>query len=140
MIRRGLILLIHGLSGCEESPYILASARYFGGSQHPVLKLNLRGLVPNPARIAASPTTQAATRIWRRCWRSLCGRLEAAGGIVPVGYSLGGNMLLKFLACRAGEFPISAAVSVSAPIDLAARQRGSCSHATGFTMPGSCGT
>ena len=43
-----------------------------------------------------------------------------AHGLLLVGYSLGGNMLLKFLAEYAAAFPILAAASVSAPIDLAA--------------------
>ena len=37
-----------------------------------------------------------------------------------VGYSLGGNMLLKFLAEHAAELPVRAAAAISAPIDLAA--------------------
>ena len=41
-------------------------------------------------------------------------------GIVLVGYSLGGNMLLKFAAEYADRFPVVAVASVSAPIDLAA--------------------
>ena len=58
--------------------------------------------------------------------RDLCGALRAlpsdltARGILLVGYSLGGNMLLKFLAEFALEFPVRGAVSVSAPIDLSA--------------------
>jgi predicted alpha/beta-fold hydrolase len=116
---RPLILLIHGLSGCEESPYILASARYFEDLGHPVLKLNLRGSVPTQPHCRESYHAGRDEDL-AAVLAQLCGRLEAAGGIVPVGYSLGGNMLLKFLACWAGEFPISAAVSVSAPIDLAA--------------------
>jgi predicted alpha/beta-fold hydrolase len=40
--------------------------------------------------------------------------------VVLVGYSLGGNVLLKFLAESGADFPIGAAATVSAPIDLAA--------------------
>jgi hypothetical protein len=44
-------------------------------------------------------------------------------GLFLVGYSLGANMLLKFLAEHGAEFDVLAGVSVSAPIDLAAAQR-----------------
>jgi hypothetical protein len=44
----------------------------------------------------------------------------SCNGFLLVGFSLGGNMLLKFLAEYGAMFPIVAAASVSAPIDLAA--------------------
>jgi predicted alpha/beta-fold hydrolase len=40
-----------------------------------------------------------------------------------VGYSLGGNLLLKLLAEHGSELPVLAAAAVSAPIDLAAACR-----------------
>jgi predicted alpha/beta-fold hydrolase len=115
---RPLIVLIHGLSGCEESAYMLASMRYFVSAGYPVLRLNLRGSVP----------TQPWCREHYHAGRDedlaavldvIGHREEAAAGIVPIGFSLGGNMLLGFLARHGSGFPITAAVSVSAPIDLA---------------------
>jgi predicted alpha/beta-fold hydrolase len=41
-----------------------------------------------------------------------------ANGVVAVGFSLGGNMLLKFLGEYGAAAPLRAAVSISAPIDL----------------------
>ncbi len=116
---RPLILLIHGLSGCEESSYMVASTRYFTARGYPVLRLNLRGSVPTQPHCReqyhAGRDEDLAAVI-----AALCEREEGGSGIVPMGFSLGGNMLLKFLACRGNEFPIRAAVTVSAPIDLAA--------------------
>ena len=37
-----------------------------------------------------------------------------------MGFSLGANMLLKFLAASGRDYPVRAAIAVSAPIDLAA--------------------
>lgn len=114
-----LIVLVHGLSGCEESPYMLASARHFRALGYAVLRLNLRGSVP----------TQPGCREHYHAGRDedlaavfdmIAGHEQAKAGIVPVGFSLGGNMLLKFLASRARDVPIVAGVSISAPIDLAA--------------------
>ena len=116
---RPLVILIHGLSGCEESPYMLESSRHFSAIGHPVLRLNLRGSVP----------TQPHCREHYHAGRDedlaavldqFDGDPAAAAGIVLMGFSLGANMLLKFLARRGQDYPIRAAVSVSAPIDLAA--------------------
>lgn len=121
--RRPLAVLIHGLTGCEDSSYIRATARHLLGQGLSVLRLNLRGAGPG----------QELCRFRYHAGRSedlrdALGALDAAGddllgrGLVLVGYSLGGNILLKFLAEYGREFPVLAAVSVSAPIDLKATQ------------------
>ena len=43
-------------------------------------------------------------------------------GIVLLGYSLGGNVVLKYLAEQGAQATILAGVSISAPIDLHAAQ------------------
>ena len=40
---RPLIILVHGLTGCENSPYMLNGARHLLGCGYRVLRLNLRG-------------------------------------------------------------------------------------------------
>src|SRR5689334_17870886 len=86
---------------------------------YPVLRLNLRGA-------GGSETQQfyhaGRTEDLKRVIGSLDGRL-AANGVVPVGFSLGANMMLKYLAECGAMAPVLAAVSISAPIDLAAAQR-----------------
>lgn len=44
---RCLVLLIHGVSGTEDSSYILRSAAYFLNLGYPVLRANLRGAGPS---------------------------------------------------------------------------------------------
>ena len=44
-----LIILIHGLGGCENSTYMLQTAGYFLGRGYSVLRLNLRGVKPAQA-------------------------------------------------------------------------------------------
>lgn len=115
---RPLVVLIHGLSGCEDSAYVLASSAFWLDEGHHVLRLNLRGAGP----------TRAECRDQYHAGRSEDLRTVLTGlppgldrdGLLLVGYSLGGNMLLKFLAEHGAAFPIAAAASVSAPIDLAA--------------------
>ena len=45
--RRPLAILIHGLTGCEDSTYMCATARALLRSGYPVLRLNQRGAGPS---------------------------------------------------------------------------------------------
>lgn len=120
---RPLAVLIHGLTGCEDSSYIRASARHLLEQGYPVLRLNLRGAGPSRPlcrfqyHAGRSEDLRDALRVLGTQVTGL-----AARGLVLVGYSLGANMLLKFLAEHAGGLPLRAAASVSAPIDLKATQ------------------
>ncbi len=116
-----LMLLIHGLTGCEDSAYMRAGAAFFLDHGHAVLLLNLRGA--GPSRGACRERYHAGrTADLRRVIASLPEHLTAAG-IVLMGYSLGANMMLKYLGEPGLAESICAAVSVSAPIDLAATWR-----------------
>ena len=115
---RSLAVLIHGLSGSEESAYMIASARTLLERGHPVLRLNLRGAGPSRALCRLQYHAGRSTDL-RDALAALDRRL-AERGLVLIGYSLGANMLLKFLAEFGGGFPIVAACAVSAPIDLSA--------------------
>src|SRR5579862_3978353 len=113
-----LVVLIHGLSGTEDSAYMLASAAALLSAGYRVLRLNLRGAGPS------RPFCRLQYHAGRSAdLRDALAALDAAllrRGLFLVGYSLGGNMLLKFLAEHAADFPILAAVAISAPLDLAA--------------------
>jgi predicted alpha/beta-fold hydrolase len=120
---RPLAVLIHGLTGCEDSHYIRASARHLLGRGHPVLRLNLRGAGPSAA--LCRHRYHAGRSADLRDALAALARLEPglyAGGLLLVGFSLGANMLLKFLAESGRDFPLRAAAAVSAPIDLEAAQ------------------
>jgi predicted alpha/beta-fold hydrolase len=113
-----LVVLIHGLSGSEDSAYMLASAAALLRGGYRVLRLNLRGAGPS------RPFCRLQYHAGRSGdLRDALAALDAAlleRGLLLVGYSLGGNMLLKFLAEHAADFPILAAAAISAPLDLAA--------------------
>ncbi|MDH3228433.1 MAG: alpha/beta fold hydrolase [Alphaproteobacteria bacterium] len=119
--RRPLAVLLHGLTGCEASGYMVATARHLTGRGHPVLRLNLRGAGPSAA------TCRQRYHAGRGA--DIAGALAALDpvllrdGVVLAGYSLGGNILLNFLASHGANLPVRAAASVSAPIDLAASSR-----------------
>lgn len=115
---RPLVVLIHGLTGCSTGTYMLASALNLLEQGYPVLRLNLRGA--GPARPLCRQQYHAGrSQDLRDALAALPGDLTKRG-ILAVGYSLGANMLLKFLAEQRTDGPVRAAAAVSAPIDLKA--------------------
>jgi predicted alpha/beta-fold hydrolase len=118
---RPLVVLIHGLSGCETSSYMRVSAAHFGSRGYPVLRLNLRGA--GPSRATARGHYHAGRSEDLRDALLALGPELTDRGLMLIGYSLGGNLLVKFLAEHGTEFPIQAAATVSVPIDLAATVR-----------------
>lgn len=124
---RPLIVLIHGLGGSDASTYMLRTAQHWLQKGHGVLRLNLRGAGDSGPRCRFSyhaGRTQDLHCVLRQLEAHHRNLLHA--GIGLVGYSLGGNMLLKFLAEHGEAFPIAWAASVSAPIDLAAASKRFC--------------
>jgi hypothetical protein len=118
---RPLVALIHGLTGCEESIYLRASTRFWLERGNPVARLNLRGnRIARPrcrghyhGGRAEDPAAALRELIDRD-------RRVAERGIVAIGFSLGGNVLIRLLAETGRDLPIRTAASVSAPIDLGA--------------------
>ena len=119
---RPLVLLIHGLTGSEDSHYILSQARLLLDRGHCVLRLNLRGA--GPSRSLCGGHYYAGRS---QDFRALLALLPAdltRDGLVAVGYSLGGAMLLKYLGEEGAASPLAAAATVCAPIDLSV----TCGH------------
>ncbi len=112
-----LVLLIHGLTGSEDSSYILSQARLLLDRGHRVLRLNLRGA--GPSRALCGGHYYAGRSQDLRALLSLLPADLTHDGLAAVGYSLGGAMLLKYLGEEGASSPLKAAVSVCAPIDLA---------------------
>lgn len=119
--RRPLAVLVHGLTGCQDSGYMVASARHLTRLGHPVLRLNLRGAGPS-AETCRERYHAGRGRDIADALRALPPELTREG-VVLAGFSLGANILLNFLADDADGLPVRAAASVSAPIDLAASAR-----------------
>jgi predicted alpha/beta-fold hydrolase len=115
-----LAVLIHGLTGCAESHYMFATAASLLARDMPVLRLSLRG-----AGASRSQCQQQYHAGRTEDLRAVIAQLPAdltRNGVVLVGYSLGANMLLKLLG-EGTPAGVRAAVSVSAPIDLAETSR-----------------
>jgi hypothetical protein len=120
-VGRPLLVLIHGLSGSEDSSCVRVSAGYLLESGYPLLRLNLRGA--GRGRALARGTYHAGrSEDLAAVMASLAAELRA-NGVVAIGFSLGGNLLLKYLAESGSAAGLTGAISISAPIDLMAAQQ-----------------
>ncbi len=112
-----LVVLIHGISGSESSCYMRLTAGFFLARGYPVLRLNLRGAGPSRSlckrQYHAGSSTDLAT-LFQKLPFDL-----TRHGILPIGFSLGGNVLLKLLGTLGDQDIVRRAAAVSAPIDLA---------------------
>jgi predicted alpha/beta-fold hydrolase len=117
-VARPLAVLVHGLAGSEASSAVVATMRHLVSQGWPVLRLNLRGALPSRPTAAGhyhAGRTEDLAEALRRLPADLTRR-----GIVLLGHSLGGNLVLKFMGEGGHDQPVLTAVAVSTPIDLAA--------------------
>ncbi len=120
---RPLVIILHGLTGSSES-------QYAWGLQAALLRrcwtsvvLNFRGCsgeINRLPRAYHSGETGDLDSLVR--WLRSQPRFQARP-IAAVGYSLGGNVLLKWLGEQGADAPLCTAVAVSVPYDLQACQR-----------------
>lgn len=110
------LVILHGLEGSSRSPYarMLMQAAFARGWQSCVLNFRDCGDYRNrlPRRYHAGETNDI---------RFFLDGLQAAGfdgPLMAVGYSLGGNVLLKYLGETGNQTPLVAAAAVSVPFDL----------------------
>jgi predicted alpha/beta-fold hydrolase len=118
---RPLVALIHGLAGCESSCYMTVATAFFLIRGYPVLLVNQRGA--GPSRPACRGVYHAGSS---DDFGTLLDHLDpwlTRHGVLPVGFSLGGNMLLKFLGEVGRHQAVRRAATVSAPLDLASSCR-----------------
>jgi uncharacterized protein len=123
------LLVLHGLEGSSASGYVrqtLHEARALGWG---AVAMNFRSCSGEPNRVLRSYCSgETADPLF------VSGHIRSRiqGPLLAVGFSLGGNALLKLLAETQGSAPFVAAAAVSAPFDLLAcaealdRPRGGC--------------
>jgi hypothetical protein len=111
-----LLVILHGLEGSAESVYarMLMHEALRNGWRSCVLHFRDCGDYRNrlPRRYHAGETNDI-----RHFLQSLCEQGHD-GPLFAVGYSLGGNVLLKYLGESGTDTPLTAAAAVSAPLDL----------------------
>jgi len=117
---RPLVIVLHGLEGSSRSPYVPGLLREASRRGWDGVAMNFRscsGEMNRRPRFYHSGETGDLEEV-------LSSLIERRPGrpIALVGYSLGGNVLLKWLGEREDDLPetVLAAVAVSVPFDLAA--------------------
>jgi uncharacterized protein len=118
-----LVLVLHGLEGCARSGYVLHTLAALAGHGIRGVALNFRSCSGEPNRTARFYHAGDTADV-----RHALEVLRARHPGVPmgaVGFSLGGNVLLKLLgeSGDAGGALLQGAVAVSVPFDLAAGAR-----------------
>ena len=108
--RRPLVVLVHGLTGSEDSFYMLNLSRLLLDEGYHVVRLNLRGAGPSRA-FCREQYFIGRTSDFRQVLRLLPAKLTT-NGVAAVGFSLGGAMLLKFLGEDGPFSPLCAAATV----------------------------
>lgn len=112
------LLLVHGLCGSHESPYMIRMAKKFSDNGFKVVRMNLRGCGSgrgHAKKIYHAGCTDDVLEVLKALKKE---HLES--DITLMGFSLGGNIVLKL----AGELNTSASsllkevVGVAAPVDL----------------------
>ena len=111
-----VLVILHGLEGSSSSPYarMLAQAAAEAGWHCCILHFRDCGDYRNrlPRRYHAGETNDI------RFFLNLLPRQGYTGPLVASGYSLGGNVLLKYLGEVGATTPLVAAAAVCVPLDL----------------------
>lgn len=109
-------IVVHGLEGDSKAPYVKAMARAFDNAGYAVGALNLRGCSGEPNRLKRfyhSGDTAGLAEVLKRA-------SERFDDVFVVGFSLGGNVALKYLGESGASLPdaVRAAAVFSVPCDL----------------------
>lgn len=117
--RERLAILSHGLEGSADQGYIRGMSATLADAGWDVLAWNFRGCGDEPNRLVRlyhSGATEDLSAVVEHAARSY-------SRIALVGFSLGGNLTLKYMGEAPPHDSILAAVAISAPVDLAASAR-----------------
>lgn len=111
-----IVILLHGLSGSSSSKYIEGMQEALWQRGFRSVALNFRGCSGRPNRTARcyhSGDTEDVEHLYR--WLK---RQEPTTPLAAVGFSLGGNVLLKWLGEQGKKLDLFAAAAVSVPLQL----------------------
>ena len=114
--KRPLIILVHGLTGSENSFNIISATNYLVKKSWRVLRLNLRGATPTRP-LAKGHYHAGKTEDLREALNQLPLQL-LNNGVILIGHSLGGNLILKFLGEDQRDEKILGGVAISSPLML----------------------
>lgn len=109
-------ILLHGLEGSSDSQYIRGLAGLFSNQGWRTAAINFRGCSGETNRLARSYHSGATADLDEVV--NFISKLQPDASLHAIGFSLGGNLLLKWCAEMGDSCPLHAAVAVSVPYDL----------------------
>ena len=115
-VKAPLVLVLHGLTGSSASLYVLGLQQRLAERGWASVALNWRGCSGEPNLLPRAYHSGASDDL-----AAVVAHLQASrplAALHAVGYSLGGNVLLKYLGETGGDCPLQAAVAVSVPFRL----------------------
>ena len=113
-----LVILCHGLEGAGDSPYVKGMAKAFLKQQWDVCAYNYRTCSGEMNRLPKAYHAGATDDLQHVIQHIL--KTTNYKKLVLVGFSLGGNLILKYLGENPAQVPekLTAAVAISVPIHL----------------------
>lgn len=115
--KRIIVILLHGLSGSSQSGYILGLQHSLKQQGLSSVALNFRGCSGEPNRLARCYHSGETEDI-HFVYQTLQQRYPQAA-FAAVGFSIGGNVLLKWLGEQGNKLNLFAAVAICVPLILA---------------------
>jgi predicted alpha/beta-fold hydrolase len=111
-----IVIVLHGLEGSSGSPYARGLMHAIEQRGWRGVVMHFRGCSGEPNRLARSYHSGDTGDL--SCFVNTLRRREPRTPLAVVGYSLGGNVLLKWLGKAGAAAPLRAAVAVSVPFVL----------------------
>lgn len=113
-----VVIALHGLEGSSESKYILAISKYLNKENIDVVAINHRGCSGEPNRLMQSYHSGRTDDL-----NAVLNYLDKNYNyqkIIILGYSLGGNMTLKYLGEQGENIleKVKCGIAISVPCDL----------------------
>jgi predicted alpha/beta-fold hydrolase len=113
---RPLVVVLHGLTGSSNSPYVAGLQHALAAQGWASVAVNWRGCSGEPNLLPRSYHSGASEDLAEVVAHLRAARPQAA--LYAVGYSLGGNILLKHLGETGSGSQLQGAVAVSVPFRL----------------------
>lgn len=112
-----LVVILHGLEGSSQRPYVKGMAHQFLENEWDAAAVNLRGCSGEINRLYRSYNAGASEDLKAVLDHIL--KINKYSTITLTGFSLGGNLMLKYLG-EGNKIPqeVKAAVAISTPCDL----------------------
>ena len=110
------VILLHGLTGSSSSRYILGQQQELALQGWQSVAVNWRGCSGVPNRLAKGYHSGVSEDLTELV--SLLSARRPTQPLAAIGYSLGGNVLLKYLGEQGGATTLMAAAAVSVPFRL----------------------